>query len=193
MMNLVLFGPPGSGKGTQAKRIVSHYGLHHLSTGDILRHEISEQTSLGRVAQHYLDKGELVPDDIVIGMIDELFKNNTESKGYIFDGFPRTVAQAKALDSLLSMHKQNISLTLFLHVDEPELLKRLLNRAKVEGRKDDDIHIVENRIKIYQSQTTPVFNYYSEQKKVMEIDGMNTEEHVFKQIVHAMDSITHTK
>ncbi len=193
MINLVLFGPPGSGKGTQAKRMVSHFGLQHLSTGDILRREIAEQTSLGRVAQHYLDKGELVPDEIVIGMIDELFKKNTESKGYIFDGFPRTVAQAKALDNLLNTHKQKISLTLFLHVDEQELLKRLTKRAKVEGRKDDDIQIIENRIKVYQSQTMPVYDYYLEQKKVKEIDGMKTEEQVFEQIEKAVSGICRKK
>jgi len=190
MLNILLFGPPGSGKGTQSKKIIQHYGLEHISTGDILRKEISEQTPLGRVAQHYIDKGELVPDDIIISMIDEIISSNKKAKGYVFDGFPRTVAQAHALENMLKQKKQNICIMIILNVDEKELINRLTKRAKIEGRTDDDLNIILNRIKVYNSQTAPVINLYKEQGKAFEINGMQTEDEVFKDICYHIDNFS---
>ena len=157
MLNILLFGPPGSGKGTQSKHLIQHYGLKHLSTGDILRKEIAEQTPLGRIAQHYIDKGELVPDEVIISMIEELFED-ISIKGFVFDGFPRTVTQAKALDNMLKGRNKSICIMVVLEVEQDELIKRLLKRATIEGRKDDELHIIENRIKVYQNQTAPVLD-----------------------------------
>lgn len=186
MLNILLFGPPGSGKGTQSKRLIGHYGLNHLSTGDILRKEIAEQTPLGRVAQHYIDKGELVPDDVVISMIEELFEDKS-IKGFVFDGFPRTVPQAKALDNMLVGRNKTICIMVVLEVEHDELIKRLLNRATIEGRKDDELHIIENRIKVYQNQTAPVLDYYLKQGKAFRVNGMQTEDKVFKDVCYNID------
>lgn len=186
MLNILLFGPPGSGKGTQSKFLIQHYGLKHLSTGDILRKEIAEQTPLGRVAQHYIDKGELVPDEVVISMIEELF-DDISIKGFVFDGFPRTVTQAKALDNMLKGRNKSICIMVVLEVDQDELIKRLLKRATIEGRKDDELHIIENRIKVYQNQTAPVLDYYLKQNKAFKVNGMQTEDKVLKDICYTID------
>lgn len=186
MLNILLFGPPGSGKGTQSKHLIQHYGLEHLSTGDILRKEIAEQTPLGRIAQHYIDKGELVPDEVVISMIEELF-DDSSIKGFVFDGFPRTVTQAKALDNMLTRRNKSICIMIVLEVDQEELIKRLLKRATIEGRKDDKLHIIENRIKVYQNQTAPVLDYYLKQNKAFKVNGMQTEEKVLKDICYTID------
>ncbi len=193
MLNVLLFGPPGSGKGTQSKKIIQHYNLQHLSTGDIFRREISEQTPLGRVAQHYIDKGELVPDDVVISMIEEVFNTNPKAKGFVFDGFPRTVPQAKALERMLQRKKQTICIMIVLKVEEQELIKRLLNRAKIEGRKDDELHIIQNRIKVYEEQTLPVIEFYKNEGKAFIINGMQTEEEVFKDICYNIDKFSKCK
>src|SRR5689334_17510107 len=137
MFNLILFGPPGSGKGTQSEKIVERFGLIHLSTGNLLRQEISEKTPLGLEAKNFMDKGQLVPDEVVIGMIDTCLEKHPEAKGFLFDGFPRTIAQAEALDKLLALKKTEIGLVLALEVTEEELVKRLLNRGKTSGRHDD--------------------------------------------------------
>ncbi len=193
MLNILLFGPPGSGKGTQSKQLIEHYKLTHLSTGDILRKEMHEQTPLGRIAQHYIDKGELVPDDVVIGMIEDIFNQNKSTKGYVFDGFPRTVAQAIALDVMLARHKQTINIMVVLEVPENELIKRLTNRAKIEGRKDDELHIIENRIKVYAQQTAPVLDYYNNQGKAQKVNGLQTEEVVFKDVCQKIDHFSNSK
>ncbi|MCX7862155.1 MAG: adenylate kinase [Bacteroidales bacterium] len=193
MLNVLLFGPPGSGKGTQSKKIIQHYGLSHIATGDIFRKEIEEQTPLGRIAQHYIDKGELVPDDVVISMIEEVFEANPKVKGYVFDGFPRTVSQAKALDNMLQSKKKSICIMIVLDVSDDELLKRMLKRAKIEGRKDDEPHIIQNRIKIYKEQTSPVIEYYQKQNKAFIINGMQTEEAVFKEICYHIDNFSQCK
>src|SRR3954466_16401428 len=160
MFNIILFGPPGSGKGTQSERLVLKYGLKHLSTGDLLRSEIAAQTPLGLEAKSFMDKGQLVPDEVVIGMISSALDNNPDAKGFLFDGFPRTEAQAEALDKLLKMKKTEIHVVLALQVSEEELVNRLLNRGKTSGRSDDTgEEVVRARIKEYQDKTTVVADY----------------------------------
>jgi adenylate kinase len=188
MLNIVLFGPPGAGKGTQAEKIIEKYQLDHLSTGDILRAELAAQTPLGQEAKKYMDKGELVPDEVVIGMIDLKIDKSHQSNGFIFDGFPRTTAQAEALDLLL--HKKNtpISVMLSLEVEKNELVKRLLGRGQVSGRSDDqDESIIENRIKVYNNETTPVKGFYEKQGKYRAIDGMGTIGEIFDRLCKAID------
>ncbi len=157
MFNLILFGPPGSGKGTQSEKLISKYGLKHLSTGDLLRSEISRQTPLGMEAKNFMDKGQLVPDEVVIGMISSALDENAEAKGFLFDGFPRTSAQAEALDNLLELKKTNIAVMLALDVSEDELVKRLLKRGETSGRSDDsNEQVIRARIVEYRTKTEAV-------------------------------------
>ncbi|MBI5542037.1 MAG: adenylate kinase [Bacteroidia bacterium] len=187
MLNIVLFGPPGSGKGTQSERLIKDYQLIHLSTGDILRTEIAAQSQLGIEAQKKMDKGELVPDSVVISMISGIIEKNSNAKGFIFDGFPRTQAQAEALDEMLAIHFTKVDLLLMLDVDEEVLKKRLVLRGEKSGRGDDvNIDIITNRINVYRSQTKPVSKYYKKQGKSFPINGMQTEEEVYSDIVHVM-------
>ena len=175
MLNLILFGPPGAGKGTQAEFLIRNFGLIHLSTGDLLRSEIADATSLGLEARKFMDKGELVPDAVVIGMIKNKLEANTDAKGFIFDGFPRTVKQAKALDKLLNANQSPVSGMLSLKVEKEELINRLLNRGKTSGRSDDrDTAVIENRIKVYEDKTAPLKDYYSAQNKHFSINGTGT-------------------
>ena len=175
MLNIVLFGPPGAGKGTQAEFLIEKFGLNHLSTGDLLRSEIAAGTKLGLEAKSYMDKGELVPDAVVIGMIKSKIENGTNAKGFIFDGFPRTVEQAKVLDNLLNENKTPISGMLNLEVEKQELINRLLSRGKTSGRADDqDQSIIENRINVYNEKTLPLIQYYKQQNKHFGINGMGT-------------------
>lgn len=184
MLNLVLFGPPGAGKGTQSENLISKYGLVHLSTGDILRSEIERGTSLGKKAKEIMDKGELVSDDIVIGMIEAKLDDNVNAKGFIFDGFPRTTAQAIALDDLLQKKGTGISGMLALEVEDNELLKRLLNRGQLSGRADDrNEDIIRRRILEYNTKTLPLKTYYSEQGKFHSIKGVGTIDEIFKSLV----------
>ncbi len=188
MLNIVLFGPPGAGKGTQAAKIIEKYGLVHLSTGDILRAELAAQSKLGLEARKYMDKGELVPDSVVIGMIESKLDQNPEAKGFIFDGFPRTTAQAKALDELLSRKKTTINLMLALEVEKDELVRRLQGRGKISGRTDDqDINIIENRIHVYNRETAPVIDYYNNQGKFRAVQGMGSIEEIFGRLCDAID------
>jgi len=173
MINLILFGPPGSGKGTQAKNLVRRYNLLHISTGDLFRYEMGNDTPLGKEAKSYIEKGQLVPDEVTIGMLKNKVDANPDVKGYIFDGFPRTVAQAEALDKLLKGKKLTVTKLLLLNVDDEELVTRLLERGKTSGRADDtDESIIRNRIKVFKSETTPVFDYYAEQKKSAKVKGV---------------------
>lgn len=175
MLNLVLFGPPGAGKGTQAEFLIESFGLIHLSTGDLLRGEIAAGTKLGLEAKGFMDKGELVPDGVVIGMIKSKLEANPGTKGFIFDGFPRTVDQAIALDKLLDENGTPVFGMMSLEVGKQELINRLLNRGKISGRADDqDQNIIENRINVYNEKTLPLINYYKSQGKHFGIDGMGT-------------------
>ncbi len=187
MLNIVLFGPPGSGKGTQSEHLIKQFSLVHLSTGDILRSEIAAQSQLGNEAKKIMDKGELVPDEVVIGMISGIIERNKDAKGFIFDGFPRTIAQAEALDVMLTKHSTKVNLLIMLDVDEEVLIKRLVIRGEKSGRKDDvDINIIHNRINVYRSQTKPVSKFYKKQGKSFPINGMQTEEEVYSDIEHVM-------
>ncbi|MBN1952028.1 MAG: adenylate kinase [Bacteroidales bacterium] len=190
MLNLVLFGPPGAGKGTQAAKLLEKYQLVHLSTGDILRSELAAQTELGLEAKKFMEKGELVSDAVVIGMIEGKIDSNTGAKGFIFDGFPRTTAQAKALDKMLEKKNSPITCMLALEVEKEELIKRLLLRGKDSGRADDqDQSIIENRIKVYNSETTPVKDYYEAQDKYQGIRGMGSIEDIFGRLCEAIDNL----
>ncbi|MFV0592953.1 MAG: adenylate kinase [Draconibacterium sp.] len=187
MLNIVLFGPPGAGKGTQAEFLIKSYGLIHLSTGEILRQEIAAGTELGIEAKKFMDKGELVPDHLVIKMIETILENHADAKGFIFDGFPRTVEQAKALDVMLEKHETGIGGMLSLEVEKQELINRLLNRGKISGRVDDQNQkVIENRIQVYRDKTMPLIEYYKPQGKHFGIDGLGTIEEIanrLKQVI----------
>jgi adenylate kinase len=190
MLNIVLFGPPGAGKGTQAVNLIEKYKLVHLSTGDILRGELATQSPLGLEAKKFMDKGELVPDEVVIGMIGIKLDQNSSANGFIFDGFPRTKAQAGALDDLLRKKKTAISTMVALEVEKQELVNRLLGRGKVSGRADDqDIAVIENRIAVYNRETAPVIDYYSGQGKFKPVDGMGTIEEIFGRLCKAIEGV----
>ena len=183
MLNIVLFGPPGAGKGTQSEKLIEKYGLVHLSTGDILRSEIARGTALGMEAKQIMDRGDLVSDDIVIGMIESKLDSNPNANGFIFDGFPRTQAQAVALDDLLQKKGTAISAMLALEVDNDELVKRLLLRGKDSGRPDDaNEEIIRNRVNEYNNKTLPLKKYYSEQAKFHSINGIGSIESIFNQL-----------
>lgn len=181
MFNLILFGPPGSGKGTQSEKLIEKYGWVHLSTGNLLREEIANETKLGLEAKSYMDKGQLVPDEVVIGMIRSALEHNPEAKGFLYDGFPRTVAQSKALDNLLSELNASINLVLALEVGREELVARLLNRGKTSGRSDDtNEEIIRNRIIEYENKTTAVADYYAQFDKVSKIKGEGSIDKIFQ-------------
>ena len=190
MLNLVLFGPPGAGKGTQAARLVEKYHLVHLSTGDIFRSNIKEGTDLGQLAKSYIDKGALVPDEVTIGMLEAEVNSNSNAKGFIFDGFPRTSAQAEALDVFLSTKDTEVSSMLALEVDENELITRLLERGKSSGRADDqDAGIIKNRIKVYENETAVLKTYYANQNKFFGIEGVGSIESITLGLCKAIDTL----
>jgi len=193
MLNLVLFGPPGARKGTQADFLIAKYKLIHLSTGELLRTQIAAETELGVEAKYYMDKGFLVPDSVVIGMIKSKIQENRDAKGFVFDGFPRTVAQAKALDEMLESNNIPISGMLSLMVDKKELINRLLLRGKTSGRSDDqDVTIIENRINVYNEKTAPLINYYETQNKFYNIDGTGSIENITERLIQTTESILST-
>ncbi len=191
MLNLILFGPPGSGKGTQAEKLIDKYNLKHISTGDLLRAEVAAQTELGVKAKAIMDKGELVSDEIVIGMIENKLKEGKLEEGYIFDGFPRTVDQARALRNLLTDHGMEINLVVALQVDKEELIKRLLKRGEESGRTDDNLETITNRINVYENQTKPVTRYYGKRKLYQPIDGVGTIEEIFLRILAEIEKVEH--
>lgn len=189
MFNLILFGPPGSGKGTQSDKIVEKYGLVHLSTGNLLRQEIATKTPLGLEAKSFIDKGQLVPDEVVIGMIDTCLQQNADAKGFLFDGFPRTAAQAVALDKLLALRKTSISKVIALEVTEEELVKRLLKRGETSGRSDDtDEAIIRKRFAVYKNETEPVAEHYKKLDKFESIKGEGSIEDIFGAICQSIEA-----
>ncbi len=188
MFNLILFGPPGSGKGTQSEKLIAKYGLKHLSTGDLLRNEISRQTPLGKEAQSFMDKGQLVPDEVVIGMISSALDENPAAKGFLFDGFPRTAAQAEALDKLLELKEAPIAAMLALEVSEEELIKRLLKRGQTSGRSDDNNeNVIRARILEYRNKTEMVADYYKKFGKVVMVKGEGSVDEIFNRLCKEID------
>ncbi len=190
MINLILFGPPGSGKGTQAARLVEKYKLMHVSTGDLFRYEMGNDTPLGLKAKEYISKGELVPDEVTVGMLSNKLDMYPEAKGFILDGFPRNVFQSEALDKLLSDKNSAVTQLIALDVEEEEIVQRILKRAETSGRKDDaDEGIIRNRIEVYKNETAIVFDYYEKANKAKRISGMGSIDEITNRLFEEIDSI----
>jgi len=188
MINLILFGPPGSGKGTQAKKLEEKFDLLHISTGDLFRYEIGNNTELGKLAKSYIDKGELVPDSVTVGMLKNKIYANPYAAGFIFDGFPRTIPQAEALDQLLAEKNTKIKKLILLTVDNEEIVQRILARAKTSGRTDDaDENIIRNRIDVFNAETAPVYNFYDNKGKAIKVDGIGSIEEIFTRLSNLVE------
>jgi adenylate kinase len=188
-LNIVIFGAPGSGKGTQSERIVEKYGINHISTGDVLRAEIKNGTELGKTAKGYIDQGQLIPDELMIDILASVFDSFKDSKGVIFDGFPRTIAQAEALKKMLAERGQDVSVMVDLDVPEEELMVRLIKRGKDSGRADDNEETIKKRLHVYHSQTAPLIDWYKNEKKYQHINGLGTMEGIFAEICEAVDKL----
>ncbi len=189
MFNLILFGPPGSGKGTQSEKIMEKFGLMHLSTGNLLRQEIADKTPLGMEAKNIMERGHLVPDEVVIGMIDSCIEKHADAKGFLFDGFPRTIAQALALDNLLTVKKAAICKVLALDVDEDELVKRLMKRGETSGRSDDtNEDVIRKRFSVYKAETEPVAEHYNDQGKLEKIKGIGSVDEIFSSLTTCIET-----
>ena len=189
MFNVVIFGAPGSGKGTQSDLIIKKYGLHHISTGDVLREEIASQTELGKIAEVFISKGQLVPDDLTIKMLASLLDKTQNEKGYIFDGFPRTLEQGEALDKLLRERDAHVLAALNLEVEEDLLIERILKRGEQTGRKDDNLETVQERLNVYHKQTKPLKDFYKKQGKNINIKGTGNIDDIFERICESLDRI----
>ena len=190
MLNIVLFGPPGAGKGTQSEKILKKYNLVHLSTGDLFRLHLNNETSLGLEAKKYMNRGYLVPDQIVISMVEDKINKSSNVIGFVFDGFPRTINQAIALDNMLKKNNIPIKQMIALKVDENELIKRIKNRAKTSGREDDkSIDKINNRIQVYNEETKPVANYYKKHNKYSEVDGIGEINEIFVKLCSKIDDL----
>jgi len=190
MLNVILFGPPGAGKGTQAVNVAEKFELVHLSTGDIFRANISDKTELGMLAKSYMDKGHLVPDEVTINMLRGEVEKNKTAKGFIFDGFPRTIPQAGALDLLLKDYSSQVNVVVSLEVTEEELIARLKNRALTSGRTDDaDENIIKNRIQVYKNETLPLKEFYTQREIVKVVNGIGTIEQIFSDICSAIEGV----
>ena len=185
MLNIVIFGAPGSGKGTQSELIIKEYGLDHISTGDVLRSEMKNETELGKIAKDYIEKGQLVPDELIVDMLAKVLDSKVNSKGVIFDGFP----QAKALKEMLNKRGTDVSVMLNLQVEEEELINRLLERGKVSGRSDDNLETIKSRLDVYHKQTAPLADYYIGEGKHVAIKGMGTIEEIFGRIKDAVNNL----
>lgn len=187
-MNIVLFGGPGSGKGTQSERLIKKYGLHHISTGEVLRDHIKRGTELGKIAKSYIDEGQLIPDELMISILDEVLENEAKDKpGVIFDGFPRTIPQANALNDLLKKRSKELHAVVGLEVPDEELVKRMINRGKQTGRADDNEETIKKRLKVYHDQTSPLKDHYKKEEKYVTIDGNKEIDDIFDTIVKELD------
>lgn len=189
MFNFILFGPPGSGKGTQSIKIAEKYNLAHISTGDIFRRNIKEKTELGIKVKSVIERGELVPDELLIDILDDAMSKVTGKDGYVFDGFPRTCQQARDMDVLLSTKKESVSIVLALDVNDEEIIGRLLKRAELQGRKDDTKEVIENRLDIYNKQTQPLIKFYREQNKFTSVNGIGGVEDICNSICTVINSL----
>ena len=190
MINIVLFGKPGAGKGTQANFLKIKYSLVHISTGDLFRYNIKNKTELGKLAKSFMDKGDLVPDQVTIKMLEEEVKKNTNAKGFLFDGFPRTKSQAEALDNFLENNKMQINATISLEVEDNVLIKRLLERGKSSGRIDDQNESkIINRFKEYNKKTAPLKTYYNDQNKFYSVSGIGSIDIITNRLVQVIDSL----
>lgn len=188
MFNFILFGPPGSGKGTQSVRVAEKYNLTHISTGDIFRRNIREKTTLGMKVKSIIEKGELVPDELLIEILEDAMDRAKGNHGFVFDGFPRTVQQANDLKAILQKRNEHVSLVLALEVNDDEIIKRLLKRAEVEGRKDDTREVIENRIRVYNNQTQPLIEYYGRNGTFASVNGIGSIDGIFNAICKKIDA-----
>lgn len=186
MLNIVIFGAPGSGKGTQSERIVAKYGINHISTGDVLRAEIKGNTELGKIAKGYIDQGQLIPDELIIDILAKTLDSFQESKGVIFDGFPRTIPQAEALKKVLAERGQVLNIMLDLDVPEEELMTRLIKRGQESGRADDNEETIKKRLVVYHNQTAPLIDWYKVEGQYCHINGLGTMEGIFEEICKAI-------
>jgi len=190
---VILFGPPGSGKGTQASRLAAHFGWVHISTGDVFRRHIQEKTDLGQKVQQYIEAGQLVPDAITVAMLQEEMQRHSHARGFILDGFPRTIAQAEALDAMLVANGMEVDGLIALDVPEGELIERIQIRSRTSGRADDaDPEVIQERLKVYHSQTAPVYEYYDRQGKAITIDGTGTIEQITQRLVETIESLVNS-
>lgn len=194
MLNIVLFGAPGSGKGTQSAKLIEEYGLHHISTGEVLRDHIKRGTDLGKVAQEYISQGQLIPDDLMISILDDVLEKEAKGKaGVIFDGFPRTIPQAEALKDLLKKRGTDLHAVVGLEVPEEELVERMLNRGKETGRADDNLETIKKRLDVYHNQTSPLRDYYHKEGKYIKINGSGIVDEIFTAIAKELESKTGAK
>ena len=192
-MNIVLFGGPGSGKGTQSEKLIDKYGLHHISTGEVLRDHIKRETELGKIAKSYIDEGQLIPDDLMIQILDTVLEDAKDKPGVIFDGFPRTIPQAEALNELLKKRGKKLHAVVGLEVPDEELVKRMINRGKETGRADDNEETIKKRLNVYHNQTSPLRDHYKKVDKYLGIDGNRNIEEIFDAIVKELDNLADDK
>ena len=186
-MNIVLFGGPGSGKGTQSEKLIDKYGLHHISTGEVLRDHIRKGTDLGKIAKSFIDEGQLIPDDLMIKILDSVLEEAKDKPGVIFDGFPRTIPQAEALNELLEKRGNKLHAVVGLEVPDEELVKRMINRGKMTGRADDNEETIKKRLNVYHTQTSPLKDHYKKQNKYISIDGNKEIDQIFNSIIEELE------